>query len=73
VVAGTGGLRKARFAPPSRHVGRYGAMRVGYAYFRVGQIVYLISIFAKSDQANFSEREKKEIKKLLAIIGQPHR
>jgi hypothetical protein len=48
-------------------------MRVGYAYFRVGQIVYLISIFAKSDQANFSEREKKEIKKLLAIIGQPHR
>lgn len=48
-------------------------MRVGYAYFRVGQIVYLISIFAKNDQANFCDREKQEIKKLLAIISKHHR
>lgn len=73
VVAGTGGLRKIRYAPPSRHTGRRGAMRVGYAYFRIGQIVYLVSIFAKNDQANFSAGEKQEIKKLLAIVGQHHR
>jgi hypothetical protein len=34
VVAGTGGLRKVRFAPPSRHIGKSGAFRIGYAYFR---------------------------------------
>jgi hypothetical protein len=31
VMAGTGGLRKVRFAPPSRHSGKSGAYRVGYA------------------------------------------
>lgn len=30
VMGGTGGLRKLRFAPPSRHAGKRGAFRVIY-------------------------------------------
>jgi hypothetical protein len=30
VMSGTGGLRKLRYAPPSWHIGKSGATRVGY-------------------------------------------
>jgi len=33
VMRGTGGLRKMRFAPPSWHTGKSGAVRVCYAHF----------------------------------------
>jgi len=69
VVAGTGGLRKVRFAPPSRHVGKSGAFRVGYAYFRVVDTVYLLAIYPKNEQANLTHTEKAEARKLIEFIG----
>ena len=69
VVAGTGGLRKLRFAPPSRHVGKSGAFRVGYAYFRTADAIYLLAIFAKNEQANLTPQEKAEARKLVEIIS----
>jgi hypothetical protein len=68
VVAGTGGLRKIRFAPPSRRTGKSGAYRAGYAYQVVLDRVYLISIFAKADQANFNAKQKAEMKKLIDAL-----
>ena len=41
-IPGTGGLRKLRFAPPSRHTGKRGAFRVIYAFIVPGDAVYLI-------------------------------
>jgi hypothetical protein len=36
-MAGAGGVREVRFAPPSRHTGKSGAFRVAYAYVRIGE------------------------------------
>jgi hypothetical protein len=69
VVAGTGGLRKVRFAPPSRHVGKSGAFRVGYAYFHTADTVYLLAIYPKNEQANFTATEKTEARKLIEWIS----
>jgi hypothetical protein len=47
VMSGTGGLRKLRFSPPSRHTGKRGAYRVCYAFFRVADTVLLAAIFCQ--------------------------
>lgn len=68
VMKGTGGLRKIRFAPPSRGKGKSGSMRVGYAQFpEVGRI-YLITLFLKKDTDNLSAADRAAIKKLLADL-----
>src|SRR5690606_32693397 len=38
VMTGTGGLRKIRFAPPSRGSGKSGAFRVAYIYLPVAEM-----------------------------------
>lgn len=68
VMAGTGGLRKLRFAPPSRHSGKSGATRVGYAYFPEVEWVVLFLIFSKSAKANLTPAERQQIKTLLDRI-----
>jgi hypothetical protein len=73
VVGGTGGLRKVRFAPPSRHVGKSGAFRVGYIYFRSADAVYLLAIYPKNEKANLTPAEKAEARKLIEIIGRGFR
>lgn len=73
VVPGTGGLRKVRFSPPSRHVGKSGAFRVGYAYFRSADTVYLLAIYPKNEQANLTPGEKVEARKLIDTIGRGFR
>ena len=69
VMSGTGGLRKTRFAPPSRRTGKSGAMRVGYAYFPRNEAVYLVVIFAKNERQNLSPAERNQIKSLLRRIA----
>jgi hypothetical protein len=72
VMAGTGGVRKVRFAPPSRHTGKSGAFRVAYAYFRLGQTVYLLTIFAKNEQENFTAAQKAKFKTLMKVLAEYH-
>lgn len=69
VVSGTGGLRKLRFAAPSRNTGKSGAFRVGYVYYQVAEIVYLLAIIAKGDQANFTAAEKSAFRALIARLA----
>jgi hypothetical protein len=68
VMQGTGGLRKARFAPPSLHRGKRGAFRVGYVYFRVAETIILLVIFPKSGQPNLTAVEKTQFKKVIASL-----
>jgi hypothetical protein len=68
VMAGTGGLRKLRFAPASRHSGKSGATRVGYAYFPEVAWIFLILIFSKNTKANVTPAERVQIKTLLERI-----
>jgi hypothetical protein len=70
VVGGTGGLRKVRFAPPSRHTGKSGAFRVGYTYFQSADAIYLLAIYQKNEQANLTAAEKAEAKKIIQFIAQ---
>jgi hypothetical protein len=69
VMAGTGGLRKIRFAPASWGSGKSGAIRVGFAFFPVVSRIYLVTVFRKNEKGNLSQAEKKGIKELLARLA----
>jgi hypothetical protein len=73
VVRGTGGLRKIRFAPPSRHTGKRGATRVGFAYFHGKAAVVVAALFAKNEAANFTAAERAEIAELLKRVARSFR
>ncbi|HET6249144.1 MAG TPA: hypothetical protein VFE47_15730 [Tepidisphaeraceae bacterium] len=66
VMRGTGGLRKIRFAPPSRGKGKSGSMRVGYAQFPDYGLILLVTLFMKKDDANLSRRDQNVVAAFLA-------
>jgi hypothetical protein len=59
IVPGTGGLRKARAADPSRNKGKRGGFR--YMYFYVGQDgqIFLLLIYNKDEQDDLTNEQKK--------------
>lgn len=73
VVKGSGGLRKLRFAPPSWHTGKSGAMRVGFAYFRVQSAVFVMALLAKNEAATFTKAELAAIAAELKIAEERFR
>jgi hypothetical protein len=78
VMKGTGGLRKARFAPPSWGVGKSGALRVCYVHFPKHDRLYLVTMFAKNEKDNLAQAERNAIRALIGRIsaaldaGEPH-
>jgi hypothetical protein len=68
VMRDTGGLRKIRFAPPSMHRGKSGAMRVGFAYFRSKAAIIVVTMFAKNEAANFTAAQRAGIRKWLMQV-----
>ncbi|HPZ07185.1 MAG TPA: type II toxin-antitoxin system RelE/ParE family toxin [Candidatus Eremiobacteraeota bacterium] len=66
LIKGTDGLRKIRWKRESK--GKSGGMRVLYVDFLYFEKIYLISVYTKSDKANISNREKKDIKKLIELL-----
>jgi hypothetical protein len=73
VMRGTGGLRKTRFAPPSRHIGKRGAMRVGFAFFQSKSAIIVVAMFSKSEMPNFTAAQRVEIGKWLKRIERSFR
>lgn len=65
-IPGTGGCRKARFAPEGR--GKSGAFRVIYHYVEIGGVVYLLLLYGKGDKANLTQSEKNTLAKVVAAI-----
>ena len=55
LIRGTGGLRKMRFAPPSWHTGKRGALRVCYVFFAEYSIVLLAN-----EREDLTADERKE-------------
>ena len=70
VMAGTGGLRKLRFAPAVWKGGKSGAARVYYAYFPEFGLVALIYAHSKDDMETIDAATRNEVK---ALIQQVHR
>ena len=66
VIAGTGGARKARVRRGAR--GKSGGARVVYFYRPRAAEIYLIMIYAKSDQKELTNAQKKEIRQIIATI-----
>jgi hypothetical protein len=71
VMVGTGGVRKLRFAPPSRHGGKSGAMRVCYVAF-VDAVCYLLIVFPKNEAANLSAKDKVTLKQTVNALRRTH-
>jgi hypothetical protein len=68
VLAGTGGIRKVRFAKGGR--GKSGGVRVIYYYYGAERPIYLLEIFAKSEKSNLTRAERNALARVVAEIKQ---
>jgi len=66
VIAGTGGIRKFRFALDNR--GKRGGARVVYIDFTIFNKVYLLTAFAKNETDNLSKAERNELFNLVSLL-----
>jgi hypothetical protein len=67
-MRGTGGVRKIRFARPGEGRGKSGAYRVCYAYFARRGMVFLLTVYGKSERANLTKAEQDAIGEVLRGI-----
>lgn len=65
VMARTGGVRKIRFAPPSRRTGKSGALRVCYAWFPAYGTVGLYLIYPKNEKDTLTSDDEKACRLLV--------
>lgn len=66
LIRGTGGLRKLRWARQGG--GKSGGARVIYYYLNESIPLYLLTIFAKGEKSDLSQREKQDLAKLAVLI-----
>jgi len=70
-MAGTGGCRKLRWRAAGR--GKRGGVRVIY-YFHDDQLpLFLLTVFAKNEQANLTKAEQNEMRALLPRLVDGYR
>lgn len=72
MIRGTGGLRKLRFAPPSRHAGKRGGSRVIYAFILAGEVAYLFTVYNKNERADLSAEENEVFRGVLQRLRTYH-
>jgi hypothetical protein len=70
VVPGTGGLRKMRFAPRRWGIGKSGAIRVCYVYFKPHWTVLLVMAYGKNRKDTLSAEEKRAIARYIRVVEQ---
>ena len=63
VVAGTGGVRKARWGRQGK--GKRGGVRVIYFYRSTAGVVYFLDIYAKKEKADLTPADKQQLKQLV--------
>jgi hypothetical protein len=68
VVAGTGGLRKLRYAPSGWSHGKRGGVRVCYVHYEALGVVLLVTAYAKGRKEDLTAGEKKTIAKLIREV-----
>ena len=65
VIAGTGGLRKIRFANSRRGKGKRGGLRVIYYWWVGGRQFWLFTLYDKDEMDDLTAKEKKVLKEFL--------
>ena len=71
LIEGTGGFRKFRVARPGQ--GKSGGYRVVSYYYSEGLPVFLITVFAKNQQANLTRAERNALGKLSQVLVDNYR
>ena len=66
VIQGTGGLRKIRI--PMKNTGKSGGARVLYVDIEYKETIYFINVYAKNEQEDLSEEEKKAFKVVVKFL-----
>ena len=66
VLQGTGGVRKVRFAFEDR--GKSGSIRVIYIDFEIYEKIFLLTAYAKAEQANLTKQERNDLKGLVELL-----
>ena len=65
LIIGTGGCRKVRLAGKGR--GKSGGFRL-ITFYKVGERVFLLTVFSKGDRANLTQAERNGLKKLTGML-----
>ncbi len=68
LMESTGGVRKLRWGRGGQ--GKSGGVRVIYYFHDEAMLLYLLTLFAKGDQANLSKAERSELAGLVKILVQ---
>lgn len=63
LIQGTGGLRKIRWS--SGNKGKRGGVRIIYYWKSVDDHIYLMTLYAKNEMSNLTEKEKKLLKQMI--------
>lgn len=66
LMAGTGGVRKLRWAREGK--GKSGGVRVIYYFHDERMPLYLLTVFGKNQKANLSKAEANELSKLVKVL-----
>lgn len=66
VVSGGGGIRKIRVALGNR--GKSAGARVIYFYLEIKGRIYLLTAYAKNEQANLTKSETAKLKEIATLI-----
>jgi hypothetical protein len=68
VMEGTGGVRKMRGGRGGQ--GKSGGVRIIYYFHDDAMPLYLLTLFAKGDQANLTKAERNELASLVKLLIQ---
>lgn len=66
LIEGTGGIRKLRWGRGGQ--GKSGGVRVIYYYHSEVMPLYLLTLFAKNEQANLSKADRNGLAKLVDVL-----
>jgi hypothetical protein len=66
VVPGVGGVRKARWSREGK--GKRGGVRIIYYYWVRDTEIYMLSIYAKNEQADMDAADKKAARKFVEAL-----
>jgi len=64
-IAGTGGLRKVRFADIRRSKGKRGGLRIIYFWWFGGKQFWLFTLYGKDEMEDLTAKERNILKALL--------
>ena len=68
VIPGCNGVRKLRVAINSNNKGKSGGARIGYLNYFIDEKAYLLDIIIKSKQADFTQKQIKQMAKAAELI-----